>query len=77
MVLAKLLTFLSSIIIGVTIIRNREQIVKMVGKAEWAERYLGAGGTYTMWILIALGIIFLALSWMIGTPFDNAVVPVE
>jgi len=41
----------------------------MVGKQEWAERYLGSGGTYNMWILIAILIVVMATIWLVGTPW--------
>ncbi len=68
MVFVKILVLLAAIFAGVLIIKYRERIVRTIGKAEWAEKYLGTGGTYTMWILIALFFIVLALIWLVGLP---------
>jgi len=69
MVFIKIIVFFASIFLAIIIIKFREKIVRMIGKNEWAERYLGQGGTYTFWILFALLIIFIALIWMVGTPW--------
>ena len=65
----KVLTLFVAILACVVIIKFRERIVRIVGKAEWAEKYLGSGGTYTMWIFIAIFIVLIALVWMVGTPW--------
>lgn len=66
MVLVKILVLIATIFIAMLIIRYRERIVRMVGKNEFAERYLGNGGTYTFWILFALLLIVIAAVWLIG-----------
>ncbi|OGD56507.1 hypothetical protein A2V71_02390 [Candidatus Berkelbacteria bacterium RBG_13_40_8] len=68
MVFVKILVLIAAIFAGILIIKYRERIVRIFGKAEWAEKYLGMGGTYTMWILIALFFIVLALIWLMGLP---------
>ena len=68
MVFIKILVLILAIISAIIIIQKREWIARQFGKAEWAERFLGTGGTYTMWILIALFIIILALVWLVGLP---------
>ncbi len=68
MVFVKILVLIASIILGIIIIRYRQQIVQMIGKNSYAERFLGQGGTYTFWILFAILIIFIALVWLVGFP---------
>jgi hypothetical protein len=36
-------------------------MVKLVGRTDWAERYLGVGGSYTMWKLLGILSIIVAL----------------
>jgi len=64
MVIVKILVLIASVFACATIIRYRWNLVQMIGKSEWAERYLGPGGTFTMWILIALSLVFLAATWL-------------
>lgn len=66
MVLIKILVLIATIFIAILIIRFRERIVRIVGKNEFAERYLGNGGTYTFWILLALLFIIIATIWLVG-----------
>ena len=68
MVLVKILVLITSIFVAVLIIKFREKLVRLIGKNEYAERYLGSGGTYTFWILFAIFIIFIALVWLVGLP---------
>ena len=68
MVFVKILVLLSTIVLAIIILKYREQIVRMVGKNEWAERYLGSGGTYTFWILFAFLLIVIATIWLVGIP---------
>jgi len=71
MVFVKILILIVTVIIAILIIKYREKIVRTIGKNELAERYLGSGGTYTFWILLALFLIFLALVWLVGIPGCN------
>ena len=68
MVFIKILVFIVAILVGIWIISGREKLVRMIGKSSFAEKYLGMGGTYTMWILIGLLVIVLALIWLVGLP---------
>ncbi len=69
MVFIKILTLIMAIFICTLIIRYREWLVRQIGKNDFAERYLGNGGTYTMWILIAIFIVIIAVVWLVGTPW--------
>ncbi|MBM2820909.1 MAG: hypothetical protein HW405_669 [Candidatus Berkelbacteria bacterium] len=64
MVFVKILVFLACTGIAVLILKYTEPIVRMVGKMEWAERYLGAGGTYSAWKLIAILLIVGSLVYL-------------
>ncbi len=44
------------------IVKYRDQIVEITGRFSWAEKYLGRGGTYNMYVL--LGIIIFAISFL-------------
>jgi len=68
MIIVKILVLIVSIIACVYTIRYRWNLVQFFGKAEWAERYLGSGGTFNMWILIAVLMVVIALVWLVGTP---------
>lgn len=56
-------------------IKYREKIVEMTGRFTWAEKYLGRGGTYNMYVLLGIiifGISFLFLIGEEGLLFGNA-----
>lgn len=73
MVFFKIIVLIASIFACAGVIQYRLQMVNTFGKAAWAEKYLGAGGSYTMWILIGVFMVFLAASWLVGTPCDKQV----
>lgn len=68
MVVVKILVLIASIFACIYTIRYRWNIVQFFGKAEWAERYLGSGGTFTMWIGIAILMVVFAVVWLVGIP---------
>ena len=47
---------------GYIVIRYTDPIVKLIGRIDWAEKYLGATGTYTVWKIAGLGCI-VAAGW--------------
>lgn len=53
------------VIAGVSMIKYRERIVRIVGKTYYAEKYLGGGGSYTMWILLGIVVIFGTIWYII------------
>ena len=56
--------FLLGMALGLVIVIYTTTIVKIFGHLDWAERYLGGGGTYLAWKLIGLACIvgsFVAL----------------
>jgi hypothetical protein len=47
----KLLIFIVGITLGVVFVKYNFQLTQLFGHNYYAERYLGDGGTYTMWKL--------------------------
>jgi len=68
MVFVKILVLLATIGLAILILKYKERVVRMVGKNEYAERYLGQGGTYTFWVLFAILMIVIATIWLVGLP---------
>ena len=64
MVFVKILVFLVCTGIAILILKYTEPLVRMIGKMDWAERYLGMGGTYTAWKLIAILLIVGSLVYL-------------
>ncbi len=65
--MAFLLKLLISIITagaGFLLLTHSYQITQIFGHQEFAERYLGAGGTYTMWKLFGIILIFGAVWYL-------------
>lgn len=65
----KFIIFLLSVVVAVLIMKYTDPIVRLVGKSDLAEKYLGMGGTYTMWKLIAVGLVLVALVYWIPPAF--------
>lgn len=60
----KFLIFLIMCIIAILIMKYTEPIVRTFGKSVWAEQYLGAGGSYNLWKLVALAIILVGFLYL-------------
>lgn len=56
-ILLRILISLASFAVGVIVMTHSFQLVKIVGHTYYAERYLGEGGSYTMWKLIGVALI--------------------
>ncbi len=65
----KFVIFLLACGVAVVILKYTEPLVRMIGKNSWAEQYLGGGGTYTMWKLIAVAVVIVALLYWIPPAF--------
>lgn len=48
----RLIILLVGVPLGFWLVRYRAKVVEVAGKMSWAERYLGDGGTYNVWLLI-------------------------
>jgi hypothetical protein len=68
--LSKMLSNIIWGLIGMTIafalIKWRKQIIDFTGSWGWAERYLGAGGSYTAIVIVAVLIFLVALTKLVG-----------
>jgi len=63
----KIMVFILALGIGIAILRYSEPLVRTFGKSSFAEQYLGMGGSYTMWKLIALAVIIVGFLYLLGT----------
>ena len=57
------------IILSFLLIMSRVAVVRFIGHIQWAEDHLGAGGTYSLMILIALVFFIFSLMYMTNS-FD-------
>jgi len=57
----RILVLIAGIAGGVVLIKYSYPLTQFFGHSELAERYLGSGGTYTMWKLLGLLAIFLTI----------------
>lgn len=62
--LLKLLISIITAAAGFLLLTHSYQITQLFGHQEFAERYLGTGGTYTMWKLTGLLLIFGAVWYL-------------
>lgn len=56
----KWLIALVLVALGFYTITHNFAIVRLFGRPTWAEKYLGAGGSYNFWILFGIGCILVA-----------------
>ena len=47
-------------------VKYRERIVRIVGKSDLAEKYLGLGGSYNMWVIIGMITMFVGAMILLG-----------
>ena len=55
------------ILIGFGVIKYSFQITNFFGHMPWAEEHLGGGGTYTLYKIAGVVVIFLAFLYMFGS----------
>lgn len=67
MVLARIITFLVTFALGLTLIRKSQWMVQNFGYMDWAEKYMGSGGTYSAWKLIGFLVIVWGFLYAVGT----------
>jgi hypothetical protein len=60
-VVLKILILIGGVAGGVLMMRYNYQLTQLFGYNSLAERYLGSGGTYTMWKLLGVLAILLAI----------------
>lgn len=51
---------------GVALIKYRKNVKSWTGNFAWAEHYLGHGGTYLVFIVFGMFLIFLGASYPFG-----------
>ncbi|MCA9388868.1 hypothetical protein KC644_03875 [Candidatus Berkelbacteria bacterium] len=76
MVFARLVGFVLSLGAGFALIRYAEVLVRTFGHADWAEKYLGSGGSYTVWKIAGILVIIFGFLYGIGR-FDLAPEPID
>ena len=60
--------------IGFGLIKYSFPITNFFGHIPWAERYLGGGGTYTLYKIVGVIVIILAFLYMFGS-LGSAIAP--
>jgi len=63
----KFLVLLFGSITAFLILRFRRALKEFTGDIGFAERYLGSGGTNTLFVLIGIGTFVLSLMYALGT----------
>lgn len=58
--LVRFFIFAVGLTVGLLILKYLEQIVRTLGKNDWAERKIGTGGTYTVWQLVAVLVMMVS-----------------
>ncbi len=66
MFFTRLVLFIIFNVGGIALIFYREKVVRIFGKNDIAERYLGAGGSYNMWVLIGMACMIVGLLIILG-----------
>lgn len=52
---------------GIAVITYRERMQRLSGNFAFAEKWLGAGGTFTFYIFLGLGMIVFSVLYVTGT----------
>lgn len=58
---------LFGMVLGFLIIVFRPRIKDFIGEIGFAEKYLGAGGTWTFLLIVGVAIFVLSLMWATGS----------
>jgi uncharacterized membrane protein (DUF485 family) len=68
MIIFRILGSLIIMAIGVLMMKYTVRITDVIGKIDFAEKYLKSplAGTYTWWRIVGFGAIVLGLLWMFG-----------
>lgn len=51
-------------VLSIIIVVYRDKIIHFMGPIGWAERHLGGGGTYTLFVLMGIFFFFFSLMYM-------------
>lgn len=62
----KLIVLIVGFVLGFYVLSHKENIVQLFGKINWAERKLGGGGTYNVWVIVGLLIIIGSVMYATG-----------
>ena len=65
----KFFVFLVAVVLAILILKFTEPIARFFGVSDWAEQTFGAGGTYTMYKLLALIIVLIGLFYWLPPAF--------
>ena len=63
----RFIVFFLGCIIAYLLMRYRKQIHDFTGDFEFAESYLGSGGTFTFLVLLGVLVFILSLMYALGT----------
>jgi hypothetical protein len=63
----RILVPLIGIPIAFALMIYRVKLKELIGNIPFAEKYLGAGGTYTFFVLLGLGVFIFSCMYMFGT----------
>ncbi len=63
----RVLALLLGLPAALLLVKYRRQVGDLIGPIDFAERFLGAGGTYTFVLLLALTTFILSLMYAFGT----------
>ena len=66
LMISQILLGLAAIILGIVGMKYNFQLVNITGNVGFAERYLGAGGTYALYKIVSLLLIVFGLLFMTG-----------
>ena len=60
----KLLVLVFGFAVGTAFLKYNFQLTKLFGHNSLAERYLGEGGTYSMWKLLGVALIIISIIYV-------------
>lgn len=65
-IVLKFIILIAAIVLGISMMRYNYQLTQLFGHNYHAERYLGQGGTYTMWRLSGLAVIIGSIIYFLA-----------
>ena len=60
-VFTRVILLIGSVVLAYYMVKFRVNLVRIIGKNYYAEKYLGSGGTYTMWVFLAIALVAFAV----------------